>query len=189
MNAQKTRSLHLQLLASNRGLGSNVATRVRRNPHPVWHVRTAKTQATPRPTAGWKEEAKKVKGQGDKTPRKEKRRWKQRQQQKWLTMQMKYLLLPARPTTLKSQMPSTFPNPDLVHASTAVQVDITALTMMCSSITAQSTTPPSPLLMVANSKRLERVMCRLSYQMVQSAPRPYSRRQYMPLIWHLLSSW
>ena len=97
--------------------------------------------------------------------------------------------LPTHPTTLKSQMLSMFPNPDLVHASTVVQVNITALTMMHSLITVQSITPPLPLLMVTNSKYLEMAMCRLSYQMVQSAPTPYSRRQYMPLIWHLLSSW
>ena len=60
-------------------------------------------------------------------------------------------------------MLSMFPSLNLVHASTAVQVDITALTMMHSSITVQSTTPPSPLLMVANSKHSERAMCKLSY--------------------------
>ena len=49
-------------------------------------------------------------------------------------MPMKYSLLPAHLTTLKSQTLSTFPNPDLVHASTVVQVDITALTTMSSSI-------------------------------------------------------
>ena len=38
-------------------------------------------------------------------------------------------------------------------------------------------------------KVLGKVVCGSSYQMVQSAPRPYSRRQYMPLIWLLLSSW
>ena len=72
-------SPHSQLLVRNRGPGSNVATRARRNPHPVQHARTAKTQATPRPTAGQKEEAKRVKGQGDETPRKEKRSQKQLQ--------------------------------------------------------------------------------------------------------------
>ena len=127
-------------------------------------------------------------GQGDETPRKEKRRQKQLQQWKQPAMPMKYSPLPACLTTLKSQMFSTFPNPDLVHASTAVQVDITALTAMHSSITLQSITPPSQLPTVANSKPLEKVMCRLSYRTVQSAPRPYSRRQYMPLIWHLPSS-
>ena len=53
---------------------------------------------------------------------------------------------------LKSQTLSMFPIPDLVHASTVAQVDITAPTVMHSSITAQSITPPSPLPMVANSK-------------------------------------
>ena len=185
---KKMWSLCLQLLARNRGPGSNITTRARRNPHPVWHARTAKAQATPRPTAGWKEEAKRVKGQEDKTPRKEKRRQKQWQQQKWPAMWTKYSHLPAPPTMLKSQMPSTFPSPDLAHAQTAAQVDITAPTMMRSLITVQSATPPSPLLTVANSKCSERVMCGLSYQMVQSTPRPYSRRQYMPQIWHLHSS-
>ena len=155
----------------------------------IWrYVRTTKTQATPRQTAGRKEEAKKVKGQGDKTPRKEKRRRKQLKQWKWPAMPMKYWPLPARPTTLKSQTLSTFPNPDLVHASTVAQVDITALTAMHSSITLQSITPPSQLPTVANSKRSEKAMCGSSYWMVQSAPRPYSRRQYMLLTWHLLSS-
>ena len=153
------------------------------------HVRTAKTQAMPRPTAGQREEAKRVKGQGDETPRKEKRRQKQWQQQKQPAMQTKYSLLPAHPTTLKLQMLSTFPSPNFVHASTAVQVNITALTTICSLITVQSTTPPSPLPMVTNSRCLERAMCGSSYWTVQSAPRPYSRRQYMPLIWHLHSSW
>ena len=36
---------------------------------------------------------------------------------------------------LKLQMLSMFPSPNLVHASIAVQVDITALTVMCSLIT------------------------------------------------------
>ena len=52
-----------------------------KNTHPVQHLRTAKTQATPRPTAGQKEDAKKVKDQGNETPRKEKR--SQKQQQQW----------------------------------------------------------------------------------------------------------
>ena len=47
-------------------------------------------------------------------------------------MQTKYLLLPAHLTTLKLQTLSTFPSPNLAHASTAAQVNITALTMMCS---------------------------------------------------------
>ena len=156
------RSPHLQLSARNRGR-SIIATRAKRNPHPAQHGRTAKTQATPRPTAGQKEEAKKVKGQGDETPRKEKRRQKWLQQWKQLAMPMKYSLLPARPTTLKSQTLSTFPNPDLVHALTVAQVDITAPTAIRSSITLQSITPPSQLPTVANSKCLERVMCGLSY--------------------------
>ena len=79
MSTQKLWSPHSQLSVRNRGLGSNVATRARRNPHPVQHARTAKTQATPRSTAGQKEEAKRVKGQGDETPRKEKRSQKQPQ--------------------------------------------------------------------------------------------------------------
>ena len=153
----------MQLLVRNRGPESIVATRARRNPHPAQHARTEKTQATPRPTAGQKEEAKKVKGQGDETPRKEKRRQKQLQQWKRPAMPMKYLPLPAHPTMLKSQTLSTFPNPNLVHASTAVQVDITALTTMHSSITAQSITPPSQLPTVANSKHLEKAMCGSSY--------------------------
>ena len=82
MSAPKTWSPHLQLSARNRGPGSIVATRAKRNSHPVRRVRTAKMQATPRLTAGQKEEAKKVKGQGDETPRKEKRRQKQLQQWK-----------------------------------------------------------------------------------------------------------
>ena len=188
MSAPKTWSPRSQLSVRNRGPGSIVATRAKRNPHLARHARTAKTQATPRLTAGRKEEAKKVKGQGDETPRKERRRRKQQQQRKRLATPMKYSPLPARPTTLKSQTLSTFPNPDLVHASTAAQVDITAPTMMRSSITLQSITPPSQLPTVANSKHSEKVMCGSSYRTVQSAPRPYSRRQYMPLIWHLPSS-
>ena len=163
MSAPKMRSLHSQLLVRNKGPGSIAATGAKRNPHPARHARTAKTQATPRPTAGRKEEAKKVKGQGDETPRKERSRQKQQQQRKQLAMPMKYSLLPARPTTLKSQTLSTFPNPDLVHALTVAQVDITAPTVMRSSITAQSITPPSQLPTVANSKRLEKAMCGLSY--------------------------
>ena len=127
-------------------------------------------------------------GQGDETPRKEKRRRKQLQQWKRPAMPMKYSPLPAHPTTLKSQTLSTFPNPDLVHASTVAQVNITAPTTMRSSITLQSITPPSQLLTVANSKPSEKATCGSSYWMAQSAPRPYSRRQYMPLTWHLLSS-
>ena len=156
-SAQKTWSPHSQLLVRNRGPGSIVATRAKRNPHPAQHVRTAKMQATPRPTAGKKEEAKKVKGQGDETPRKERRRQKQQQQWKRPAMLTKYLPLPARPTTLKSQMLSTFPNPDLA------QVDITALTVVHSSITLQSITPPSQLPTVANSKRSEKATCGSSY--------------------------
>ena len=140
----------MQLSARNRGPGSIIATRAKRNPHLAQHARTAKTQATPRLTAGQKEEAKKVKGQGDETPRKEKRRQKQLQQWKRLAMPMKYSLLPACLTMLKSQTLSMFPNPDLVHALTVAQVDITAPTVMRSSITLQSITPPSQLPMVAN---------------------------------------
>ena len=188
MSAPKTWSLHLQPLVRNKGPGSIAATMAKRNPHPVRHARTAKMQAMPRPTAGRKEEAKRAKGQRDETPRKEKRRWKQLQQWKRPAMPINYSPLPAHLTTLKLQTLSMFPNPDLVHASTAVQVDITALTAMRSSITLQSITPPSQLLMAANSKPSEKVTCRSSYRTVQSAPRPYSRRRYMPLIWHLPSS-
>ena len=90
-------------MVRNKGPGSITATGANRNPHLVRHVRTVKTQATPRPTAGQKEEAKKVKGQGDETPRKERRRQKQQQQWKRPATTMKYLPLPAHPTTLKSQ--------------------------------------------------------------------------------------
>ena len=175
-SAPKTRSPHSQLLVRNKGPGSIAATGAKRNPHLARHARTVKTQATPRPTAGQKEEAKKVKGQGDETPRKERRRRKQQQQRKRPATPMKYSPLPARPTMLKSQTLSMFPNPDLVHALTVTQVDITALTTMRSSITLQSIIPPSQLPMVANSKCSEKAMCGSSYRMVQSAPRPYSRR-------------
>ena len=166
----------MQLLVRNKGLGIIAATGAKRNPHLAPHARTVKMQATPRATVGRKEEAKKVKGQGDETPRKERRRRKQQQQWKQPATPMKYSPLPAHPTTLKSQMLSTFPNPDLVHTLTVAQVDITALTMMCSSITLQSITPLLQLPMVANSRRSEKATCGLSYQMAQSAPRPYSRR-------------
>ena len=163
MSAPKTQSPHSQLLVRNKGPGSIAATGANRNPHLVQHARTVKTQATPRLTAGRKEEAKKVKDQGDETPRKERRRQKQQQQWKRPATPIKYSPLPAHPTTLKSQMLSTFPNPDLVHALTVVQVDITAPTTMRSSITLQSITPPSQLPMVANSKHSEKAMCGSSY--------------------------
>ena len=93
MSTQKTESA-LTALSKKQRTRKQIATRARRNPCLGQHARTAKMQATPRLTAGRKEEAKKVKGQGDKTPRKEKRRWKQQQQWKQLAIQTKYLLLP-----------------------------------------------------------------------------------------------
>ena len=105
-------------------------------------------------------------GQEDKILRKRRRRQKQLLQQKQPAMQMKYSHLPGYPTMLKSQIPSMFPSPNLVHALIVVQVDATALTAMHSSTILQSAIPPSPLPMVANPKCSEREMSGSSYQTV-----------------------
>ena len=126
-------SPYSQLLERNKRPRSNRARRARRNPYLVQSARTARAQAIPRLTVGWEAEAKMVKGQEDKTPRRRRRRQKQLWQWKWPTMQIKYPHLPACPTMLKLQMPSMFPSPNLVHALIAVQANTSAMTVMHSS--------------------------------------------------------
>ena len=84
INDERTKNVEsaLAALGKKQRTGKHRSNRGKEKSTPGATCENCKTQATPRPTAGRKEEAKKVKGQGDETPRKERRRWKQQQQRK-----------------------------------------------------------------------------------------------------------